>query len=336
MESPEMKTLKINRSVWLTFTIIFSLCLLTGAFIGSKGIAIAAPGVEPANQTYAGSESCAQCHEELHDDWINTRHAQAFSAPIFQRDWTELGQQTSCLECHTTGYNKETGAYAEEGITCEACHGPFQPNHPQQLMPITPDADLCSTCHKTTTDEWRASPHIGAGIQCQACHNPHAQTPKADTITGLCTNCHKEMGESFTHGTHADSGVECSNCHMYTSPQFEDPILGLVPTGHTFTVGSDTCIGCHQDTVHTRDEIIKLSGEIEEMEVVDTATMEQTITDQAQEIEVLETKSTARLYIGLAQGAIIGLVTGGTAAWVISRRIEVVEVKEDEQKEDEG
>ena len=258
---------------------------------------------------------------------MNTLHAQAFSTPIFQRDWDELSKQTSCLECHTTGFDKESGGFVEEGVTCEACHGPFQPNHPAQNMAITPDADLCSTCHKTTTDEWRASVHSQTGIQCQACHNPHSQTPMADTITDLCVNCHKDHAESYTHGTHANAGLECSNCHMYTAPRTEDPIMGLVPTGHTFSVGSDACIGCHQDTVHTRDEIVKLTGEINVVEETNIKDLEKTIHDQEQTIDSLETSADVRLYTGLIQGAIVGLVTGGAAAWVVSRRIEIVEVE---------
>ncbi len=319
-----------RRSHWLVFAIVFSLCLAAGVALSSTDSATAAPVERTTAQSYAGSGSCAQCHEDLNTNWMATRHAQAFSAPIFQRDWSELGKQTSCLECHTTGYNSSTGTYAEEGVTCEACHGAFQPNHPQQLMPITPNADLCSTCHKSSTDEWRASPHSDAGVQCQACHNPHSQTPKAETITLLCSNCHKERGDSFTHGTHADSGLECSNCHMYTSPRTDDPIGGLVSTGHTFSVGSEACIGCHQDTVHTRDEIIKLTGEVAAVAHVDTETLEQKIQSQEEIIDRLETRSSVRLYVGLAQGAIIGLVIGGVAAWVVSQRIKIVEIEEDE------
>jgi hypothetical protein len=117
---------------------------------------------------------------------------------------------------------------------------------------------------------------------------------------------------------------------MYTSPRTTDPIQGLVPTGHTFSVGSDACIACHQDTVHTRDEIIKLSGEVAELETVDSATLEQQVQAQEQQITDLKAQSTNRLYIGLAQGAIVGLLTGGAAAWVVSRGIRVVEVNEDE------
>jgi formate-dependent nitrite reductase cytochrome c552 subunit len=310
--------------------------MLAVTAISLAGSADAAPPVRPAGQegTYAGSTACANCHQELHDTWISTRHAHAFSSPIFQRDWDELQHQTSCLECHTTGYDSTAGTYAEEGVTCEACHGPFQPTHPQENMSITPDAELCSKCHKTTTDEWRASVHSENEIQCQACHNPHSQTPMASSVTDLCTNCHKERGDSFTHSTHANAGLECSNCHMYTAPREEDPIMGLVPTGHTFSVGSDACIGCHQDTVHTRDELIKLSGG-PSPEPVDVQTLEQTVAEQEQQINDLETSANVRLYTGLIQGAIVGLVTGGTAAWVVSRRIRVVE-EADEDKEEEG
>ncbi len=194
-------------------------------------------------------------------------------------------------------------------------------------MPITPNADLCSTCHKSTTDEWRASQHSQAGVQCEACHNPHSQTPMAASITALCSNCHKEPGTSFTHGTHANAGLECSNCHMYTAPRTADPIGGLVATGHTFAVGSDACVGCHKDTVHTRDEIIKLSGEVDQSQQVNVDELKQTIQQQDSTINDLKASNTVRLYTGLAQGAIVGLITGGVAAWVVSRRIRVVEVE---------
>jgi len=117
---------------------------------------------------------------------------------------------------------------------------------------------------------------------------------------------------------------------MFTSPRTTDPIQGLVATGHTFSVGSDACIACHQDTVHTRDQIVKLSGEVAQLETVDTATLEQQVQTQSKQITDPKTQSTNRLYIGLAQGAIVGLLTGGAASWVVSRGIRVVEVKEDE------
>lgn len=326
-----IKAIQKYRS-WLVFGLVFSICAVVGALLAVTQPVIAAPAAAPQSQVqgYAGSQSCAPCHKDIHTEWQTTRHALAFSAPIFQRDWTELGKQVSCLECHTTGFNANSGSYVEAGVTCESCHGPFQPTHPESPMPITPNADLCGQCHKTTTDEWRASVHGQQGIQCQACHNPHSQTPKADSVTALCTTCHQDRGSSFTHSTHANAGLECSNCHMFTSPRTNDPIEGLVPTGHTFTVGSDACIACHQDTVHSRNEIVKLSGEVAQLETADTATLQQQVQTQEQQINSLKTQSTNRLYIGLVQGAIVGLLTGGAAAWVVSRGIRITEVKDDD------
>lgn len=330
---------KIHRnrrlSIWLAFAIVFGLSLAVGAALALAQpvqTVEAAPSNHPNLQEpgYAGSQSCANCHKELHADWVLTRHAKAFSSPIFQRDWTELSKQTSCLQCHTTGFNAQNGSYVEEGVSCESCHGPFQPGHPGVQMPITPDAELCATCHKNTTDEWKASPHSAANVQCQACHNPHAQTPMADSITELCTNCHKERGDTFTHGTHANAGLECSNCHMYTPPRVGDPIGGLTATGHTFSVGSEACIGCHQDTVHTRDELLKLGGSNLPTQEVNVEELEKTIQTQEEAISNLTVAGQSRLYTGLIQGAVIGLMTGGAAAWVVSRRIRVIEVDEDE------
>jgi len=300
--------------------------LALGALSGGVGPVTAASSSQPVLQGggYAGPDFCANCHEDIHAEWSVTRHSQAFSSPIFQQNWEELGSQFTCLSCHTTGYDAEAATYAFPGVTCESCHGPYQIGHPEQPMPITPDAELCATCHETTTGEWRASRHGQVGVQCQSCHNPHSQTPLADSVTALCSNCHQDPGETYTHSTHANAGLECSNCHMYTSPQSAPPIGGLVPTGHTFSVGSEACIGCHQDTVHTRDTILALGGEVAAASGGDLEALQQQVQDQEQQISELESRSTARLYTGLAQGAIVGLLTGGVAAWIVSRRIQVI------------
>lgn len=326
------------------FGLCFGLCLMLGVALAYSSPAVAAPAAQtatppeaPTTGDYVGPEVCAACHKDIHSEWMTTRHAAAFSSPIFQENWTNNPDQNSCLQCHTTGYDTSTGAYRFEGVTCESCHGPYQTGHPQTKMPITPDATLCATCHKTTTDEWRASLHGEIGIQCQACHNPHTQTPKAESVNALCGNCHKDPGQTFTHSTHANAGLECSNCHMYTSPRTGSPIGGLVATGHTFVVGSETCIGCHQDTVHTRDKIVALTGEVTQLAELDTEALRQIVQDQEQEISNLQASSDTRLYVGLAQGAIVGLATGGVAAWIVSRRIRVItEIVEEGGQESAG
>jgi formate-dependent nitrite reductase cytochrome c552 subunit len=322
---------------WLAFGLTLAASLAAGAAYGLAQPAAASPAIAPVGQGtgYAGPDSCAVCHQEIHALWQNTRHAQAFSSPIFQQNWEEIGGEFTCLQCHTTGYDPAINFYYSEGVTCESCHGPLQPGHPEVRMPIAADAELCATCHKTTTDEWRASQHGEVGIQCQSCHDPHAQQPRAESVTALCGNCHKDTGTSFTHGTHADAGLECSNCHMFTDPRTSPPIEGLVPTGHTFSVGSQACIGCHQDSVHTRDTILQLSGEVSSLEQLDLDELRQHAQQQQQAIADLQARSSTRLYVGLAQGGIVGLATGSVAAWVVSRKLKIVELEEDRAEDGE-
>ena len=322
------------KTKWLLPILSLIVFLAIGAILGAS-TASAAPGLKPSPQSggYAGPEQCGTCHQELYEAWQGTLHARAFSSPIFQQNWEELGTEFNCLECHTTGYQAGLGTYANEGVTCEACHGAFVQGHPEERMPINPDHELCATCHEFTTDEWEHSGHGQSGIQCQACHDPHKQEPLAPSVTELCSNCHKDPGTSFTHGTHADAGLECSNCHMYTSPRTTHPIEGLVPTGHTFTIGSEACIGCHQDTVHSRDNIVRLQGEVTELGELDPDQLRAQVQEQESTIEDLETQRSVRLYTGLIQGAIVGLAVGATVAWVISRSIRLVVVEEGEEDE---
>jgi predicted CXXCH cytochrome family protein len=329
-----MKTqFTLHKKVWITFAQVFVVCLVLGVAISMVQPATAAPSPIPSYQDgveggeYAGSDSCAGCHKEIHETWSGTLHSQAFSSPVFQEDWVNQGSSASCLECHTTGYDPATGKFAEESVACESCHGPLQKTHPQVPMPITPDYTLCARCHKTTTDEWQASKHGAVKINCEACHNPHSQAPRAESVNELCTNCHKDTGSSFTHGTHANSGLQCSDCHM-AAVSHVDATGGLFATGHTFSVGSEACVNCHKDTVHTRDTILKVSGQTAGT-MPSAEELEKTVHAQEQQIQSLEAQSSVRLYTGLIQGAIVGLTMGGVAAWVVSRRIQIVEVEED-------
>jgi len=323
--------LRLRKPVWVTFSLVFAACFAISVAISLASPASAATNLSPVLQEggeYKTSSACAGCHKDTHETWSGTLHSQAFSSPIFQEDWVKQGSAVSCLECHTTGYDANTGTYAEAGVACEACHGPFQSGHPEQPMAITPDYTLCAGCHKTTTDEWQASKHGQINLNCEACHDSHSQKPLAASVSELCMNCHKDTGSSFTHGTHANSGLDCSDCHM-AAASHTSSTGGLFATGHTFVVGSEACISCHKDTVHTRDTIVKLSGE-QTGEALTLDELEKKVSEQEHTIQDLEAQNTVRLYTGLIQGAIVGLIIGGVAAWVVSQRIRFVEVEDND------
>ncbi|MFQ6053685.1 MAG: multiheme c-type cytochrome, partial [Candidatus Bathyarchaeia archaeon] len=76
------------------------------------------------SQDYQEPVFCAKCHPTKFVEWNETAHAQAFSDPVFQAQWQAQGSPDICLQCHTTGFNKTTGEFSFEGVTCEMCHGP--------------------------------------------------------------------------------------------------------------------------------------------------------------------------------------------------------------------
>ena len=70
---------------------------------------------------YVGSQECLSCHETLHREhcerWVATKSSS------LERLKDEPDPE-KCYPCHATGYEPETGTFAEPGVTCEACHGP--------------------------------------------------------------------------------------------------------------------------------------------------------------------------------------------------------------------
>ena len=75
--------------------------------------------------------------------------------------WREQDWRKSCAGCHVTGYDPTVPAFAEEGIGCEACHGPGRAHvasgkradivHPGRL-PASRRAMICEGCHTTGHD----------------------------------------------------------------------------------------------------------------------------------------------------------------------------------------
>ena len=65
-----------------------------------------------------------------------------------------------------------------------------------------------------------------------------------------------------------------------------------------------------------------------EQAVLTEEELQRKIQENEQTIQTLQTQNNVRLYTGLIQGAIIGLITGGVAAWIVSKRIRLVEVEE--------
>lgn len=91
---------------------------------------------EKKKHTYLGSASCGKCHDadsigNQYDKWLRSPHAKAVlilkTAPAIdlakRLSIASPANDRRCLSCHTTGGGKHQQTI-EEGVGCEACHGP--------------------------------------------------------------------------------------------------------------------------------------------------------------------------------------------------------------------
>lgn len=211
------------------------------------------------------SDRCALCHEQETKDWQASPHAQTMN-DIFLNEWTNEGKKWECLVCHTSQFDRQTGKFSHEGISCQSCHGAMKEDHPDKskmVLPVT--SEVCQSCHAITYGEWQVSAHGQKNIRCFDCHKMHEMKLRKDQPDQMCGTCHTERLKDFSHATHAIEGLHCLSCHMPEVKGVGMKIRGLGVRGHTFGVGAETCAGCHRDMVHASHERATLNEEVKEL-----------------------------------------------------------------------
>ena len=141
----------------------------------SSGIprASAAEGAEKPGPKYAGSAACGACHRgremgHQYSVWRTSSHAQAWAALGTARAnqiATKQGvpgepqKSAQCLKCHSTGQGGSflSSFSVDEGIGCEACHGPGSEYMQEAIMRDgraataaglkRPGPEMCAPCH---------------------------------------------------------------------------------------------------------------------------------------------------------------------------------------------
>jgi len=174
----------------------------------------------------------------------------------FKGDIAEGTFKYSCVRCHTVGW-RESGAYEggvenklegipgawfENGVGCEACHGmghqhvilknKAEVKRANGDMKIARDGsfEACGTCHKRNPDntlnlvtkdlvesrqqytELKLGSKGRTKMTCISCHNPHATSSSEDGIVRKCAECHSRV--KITIQAMAGAGVRCIDCHM--------------------------------------------------------------------------------------------------------------------------
>ena len=202
--------------------------LLAAAVIVSMALASCTMGPPPSGHPIAGgspSQTCAQCHSEIYDEWRRSAHASAYTRKEFQ---LAAGQhkETDCLRCHVpasldtlTSQPVRTGQL-DEGVNCESCHltggayaAPklFSPyaNHEMVERPELATSEFCGRCHEAIFKQWSAIVVQDAETDkdkktCQDCHMP---TVRRKTVSG-----------SFWHLLHPEADVRRHGFAMVRPP----------------------------------------------------------------------------------------------------------------------
>lgn len=226
------------------------------------------PGAPPTPT--AQTPPCVACHTEFATEWKNGAHGKAISDPVFEASWTQQGKPGACLVCHVTNYDPATGTWQEDGVACEACHGPMKADHPKTAMPVDRSPELCARCHSDTRFGWQAwqgSTHYQRGMNCTTCHDPHSASlkitkamsgaPQYNDASQLCVTCHKDVSMNFPYSIHQKQGVTCINCHV-THTQNSPADAHTVPD-HSFKASLDSCNTCHADQMHNPSQGIQAS-----------------------------------------------------------------------------
>jgi len=276
-------------------------------------------------------KDCGECHLDIANEWSHSPHAHAFDDPYFQERWESMGMPGDCLSCHTTNYQASTGEYAAEGVYCESCHGVASENHPPEVIPVKADTEYCGSCHTTTLSEWRKTGHAAVGVGCMDCHDPHSQQNLFEDSDEMCINCHQEeeMGD-YLNDLHVQKDIGCVDCHALVIPPEVTPNDGIVPTGHAFDITPGTCVACHTDALHAGFSLpgyengakVESTVEGEAEETVAHPEEEAAVEiNPEQRLQALETALASRNMTNLFQGGVVGIVFGGTTAWIVARNV---------------
>ncbi|MFC2114347.1 multiheme c-type cytochrome [Bacteroidota bacterium] len=139
---------------------LFLILFLT-AFVCSNSIA--------QTYTYIGAAKCKMCHNKTttgqqYKKWSEGPHANAMSSLKEAEK-----KNPKCLKCHSTAASVDKSLVGtmtvEEGVTCEACHGPGSAYKSASVMRdrkaavakgmIIPDEKLCKKCHNSESPTFK-------------------------------------------------------------------------------------------------------------------------------------------------------------------------------------
>jgi len=152
-----------------------------------------------AEPHYVGAAQCKACHDkkgtvQQFSIWKDSKHAQAYEilgteqAKKFASEAglkTDPQQAKECLECHVTGYGGDSvlfaeSFHAEDGVQCEACHGPGSDYKKLSVMSVSNYKKQPDVQHELALKAGLVIPDEGT---CKSCHNERSPAYKGFDFT---------------------------------------------------------------------------------------------------------------------------------------------------------
>lgn len=176
--------------------------------------------------------------------------------------WRELDWIRLCSGCHTTGMDPTQAAFAEEGIGCEACHGPGKKHvasrragdivNPRRLSQVRRDM-ICESCHTAghdSTGEFR----FPAGFVPGADLNRHffGLTPKPgqDDVSFKGDGSYGDRHRQFLYWQAQMLIVEGETCDLCKN--FREGRKESSGKGPLKMTSDQYCASCHDGTLVPR------------------------------------------------------------------------------------
>ncbi len=155
----------------------------------------------PNGDTFAGVETCKDCHTKAYGIWKDSKHAHAYESLITGREGAKnvvpRNHDPECINCHTVGWDPQadspylSGFYSLEKTPklkdqqCENCHGPAAKHVALELA-------------------WKKDPKGVNKGELDAARG-RARLKVADAERTLCDKCHDyENDPNFSHATFAE------------------------------------------------------------------------------------------------------------------------------------
>ncbi|MFH1965256.1 MAG: multiheme c-type cytochrome, partial [Acidobacteriota bacterium] len=283
-----------------------------------------------SSNKYIGSQACAECHSGpdmsyQHSIWRMSRHAKAFASLSTTAAYESAMQKgihvspqesPECLKCHATGTGFFEGRTMEtfspdEGVGCEACHGPGSEYAYEAIMtdPTAAKAaglvmaghETCMNCHTDTettkfefSKAWEMIKHPTNPPKRLQTSLPRYKTPlnlavtpdgnelwvaceSSDSVIVVDTLEKKKISEIFVKGQPNDLAFSPDGKMVYVSNRLDDSVSVIDRYSKkllkTVAVG-DEPHGLLTDSSGKNLYVLNTSGD--SISVLDTETLKET------------------------------------------------------------